>query len=362
MHLKSYWPLLALLLPLGWPLPTTNAEERLWQPVDLIADPPSISAGGQVKQAPDPRQAEADRLSKEAFEQYQRNDWRAALATWQAALAMYRELGDRAGEAGTLSNLGFLFEVQDNPVLAIIFLKQAINTYGAIRDSDRALTQELREAYTATVEDHYRRLAELLLGQDRILEAQRVLDLLRVQELDTYVLGVRGNQDNQAGVPLRPDERAVVEIYADSQEELIALGRERAELAQVPPLEQALPLRFQELFERPDIVELINRLRTTVGAANIELPELNALRDNLQKLEQTAVVLYPLVLPDWVELVLVTPDSPPIYETVPVERTELNRLIGQLRYALEAPGRDAKPPAGRIYDSSPLLGSVCVNW
>lgn len=88
----------------------------------------------------------------------------------------------------------------------------------------------------------------------------------------------------------------------------------------------------------------MNRLRSTLGATNIELPELNGLRDNLQRLDQNAVVLYPLVLDDRLELVLVTPGQAPIRRTVPVTRLELNRAIGELRYALESPTRDAVNP------------------
>jgi predicted Zn-ribbon and HTH transcriptional regulator len=55
----------------------------------------------------------------------------------------------------------------------------------------------------------YRKLADLLLQQDRILEAQRVLDLLKVQELDEYLDGVRSTAATQRGVDTLGAERQI---------------------------------------------------------------------------------------------------------------------------------------------------------
>ena len=293
-----------------------------------------------------------------------------ALKYYEESLALHRELGNRSGEANNLSNVGYLFERQVKPELAIIFLKQAINIYEQIREQNQILNPELQSSFTATVEDEYRHLADLLLQQDRILEAQQVLDLLRVQELNNYVRGVRSPSKTQSGILVRPDEQTIIDRYKVNQDKLIALGQERASLAKISPnqrtpqqrerlvelrqLEQAALLSFQLFFEQPEIVTLVNRLRTTIGAVNIELTELNALRDNLTSLKNThnqnAVMLYPLVLDDRLELVLVTPDTAPIRKTVPVTRTELNHIIGRFRRSLEYPGSNASLPAQQLYN------------
>lgn len=64
-----------------------------------------------------------------------------------------------------------MLESLDEPELAIVFFKQAINRWEAIRGDIRRLGIE-------RVSVSYRRLADLLLQADRIPEAQRVLDLL----------------------------------------------------------------------------------------------------------------------------------------------------------------------------------------
>ncbi|MGB3512884.1 MAG: hypothetical protein WBA93_27460 [Microcoleaceae cyanobacterium] len=43
-------------------------------------------------------------------------------------------------------------------------------------------------------------MADLLLQQNRVLEAQYILDLLKVQEVDDYLQNVRGNQQTALGI------------------------------------------------------------------------------------------------------------------------------------------------------------------
>jgi CHAT domain-containing protein len=289
-----------------------------------------------------------------------------ALEYYQQSLAITQEIGDREGEALTLGNIGAVFKAQAQPELAIVFYKEAINTYEQIRQTNQALEQSLQDSYTATIEDTYRHLADLLLQQDRILEAQRVIDLLKLQELDNYLRGIRRDGELDTGLGLREAEAAILRLYEAKQNELIALGQELADLAAIPVAERTdeqvariTELRrlegfaletFKTFLQSDAIEEQVARLRRTTGAANLEINDLNALRDNLKQLDQNAVVLYPLVLPDRLELVLVSANAAPVRRTTIVDHTELNRVIGNLRYALEAPDRDAETPAQQLYD------------
>ena len=292
-----------------------------------------------------------------------------ALDYYQQSLAIARDIGDRSGEGTILGNLGYLLENQDQPELAIVFFKQAVNVYEAIRDSNRALEQGLQQSYTNTIEDTYRDLADLLLLQDRVLEAQRVLDLLKGQELDEYLRGVRGNAQTESGVVIRQAEAEILQLYEAAENELIQLGRERAQLAailvaerteeqaarvvELRQLENLVLKQFREFLASEVVAVQVVRLRRTTEAANPELTELNDLRNNLQNLQkqgQNAVVLYPLVLDDRLELILVTADAAPVRRTTVVDKLELNRVIGNFRYALEASGRDAETPAKQLYD------------
>jgi CHAT domain-containing protein len=302
-----------------------------------------------------------------------------SLAYFQHSLASISQISGhdaRLDRALILSSMGAIFERLDKQSLAILFLKETVNIYESIRAENLDLPAELQEAFSSRFASTYRLLADLLLQEDRILQAQRVLVLLKLQELDEYVRGVRSNNDTQAGVPLYATEQDISSLYQAHEAQLIALGQELTELARIDrdqrtpeqqdrvvelrQLEQASLAAFQTFAEQPEIVELVERLRRTESAANLELDELNALRDNLQRLQDrdglNAVVLYPLVLEDRLELVLVTPGAAPIRRTVKASRAALNRTIGELRYALEAPTRDAKKPAQELYDW--LIGPI----
>ena len=288
-----------------------------------------------------------------------------ALATYEQALAIRTEVGDRAGAAITLNNMGFVLEAMEQPELAIVLFKQSVNQWEAIRGDIRGLDTELQQSFTDSISGSYRRLADLLLQADRVLEAQRVLDLLRVQELDEYLQDVQRTAQTEDGTPLRPIEQEVWQRYEANQARLIALGQELRELeaisrsdrttaqqervAELRQLQQDSRTVFQSFINSSEIQAIVAQLRTTTGAANVELAELNALQDNLRQLEQTTVTLYPLVLDDRLELVLVTPNAPPIRRTVAVGREDLNRAIAEFRSALRFRG-DAETPAQQLYD------------
>lgn len=90
---------------------------------------------------------------------------------------------------------------QKQPELAIVFYKQSISIYETLRQDIRTLPKETQQTYTKTIEGTYRELANLLLKADRILEAQQVLDLLKVQELNTYLKNVRGASQPLENLP-----------------------------------------------------------------------------------------------------------------------------------------------------------------
>ncbi|MBE9138016.1 tetratricopeptide repeat protein [Nodosilinea sp. LEGE 07088] len=295
------------------------------------------------------------------LEQYEQ-----ALGYYTDALAIAQAIGDRAVEGVILNNLGFTLEAMAEPELAIAFFKQSVNRWEDIRGDIRGLTTEQQQSFTETVAHTYRRLADLLLQADRVLEAQRVLDLLQVQELDDYLQDVQRTAQTQTGVPLRPEEQAALERFAANQDRIVALGSELRELEAIATtertaeqtarirelrqLQQDARLAFEQFFNSPEIQAIVAQLRTTTGAANLELGELNALQDNLKALSQNTVALYPLILDDRLELVVVTANAPPVSRTVNVGREELNRAIAEFRSALGSPNRDAVAPAQQLYD------------
>lgn len=293
------------------------------------------------------------------------NQFAQALDSYQKALGIIREIGDRKTERLILSNIGEVLEKQNRSEMAIVFYKLSVNVTESIRSDLRALPTEQQRSYTTTVADTYRRLADLLLQQDRVLEAQQVLDLLKIQEIEDYLHSVRGNEQTAQGIPLTPQEQQIRNRHNEILNREIQLGRKLAELekisvanrtpqqqqeiANLRQMQQEMRGTFNEFINSPEIVAIIRQLSPRVQTVN--LAQLNNIRsDILQRLEKKAVLIQPLILEDRLELVITTADSPPFRRTVTVKKQDLNRAILEFRMALENPQSDAKTPAKKLYD------------
>lgn len=295
--------------------------------------------------------------------QYQR-----AIDFYQQSLIITQAIGDRATEGVTLSNIGNLLAQQDQPELAIVFLKQSVNVREAIRGEIRGLDQELQQSYTDTIAGSYRRLADLLLQQDRVLEAQRILDLLKVQELDDYLQDVQRSGRTETGIELAAPEAQIRDRQQAITNRAIAIGQELAQLRQIDPeqrsaqqtarvaelveLQSGVVAEFNNFIDSDEVQALVAQLSRDTRQQDLvaELDELTNLQDNLAKLEQNAVLIYPLILEDRLELVLVTPNSPPTRYPVNVDRAQLNAAIVAFRSALQDPSSNPQPIAQQLYE------------
>jgi CHAT domain-containing protein/Flp pilus assembly protein TadD len=313
------------------------------------------------------RDGEAASLNNLGIAYKSLGQYRQAIEFYQQSLAIAREIGDKESEGLTLSNLGVLLVKQNQPELAIIFYKQSVNVREAIRQDIRGLSKEQQQSYTETIADTYRNLADLLLKQDRILEAQRVLDLLKVQELEDYLNNVRGSDNSAQGIATRAPEQQFKQGYDAILNQAIEQGKELAQLENIPVSnrtesqkqrvielrknQQQIVQQFQAFLNSPEVAQLVAQLRQTTAGEWFDLDKYaTSLQDNLKRLQQDAVILYPFVLDDRLELVLVTPYAPPIRRTVAVKKSELNRTIVDFRDALKSSTTDAKTPAQKLYN------------
>ena len=251
-----------------------------------------------------------------------------ALEQYSQAVALLNELGARAEEAKILSNIGSLLNDQGKPELAITFLKASVDIHEAIRGDIRGLDTDLQQSFTDTVADDYRLLADLLLQQNRILEAQRVLDLLKVQELDEALSQVRSTQATSTGVAFWQIETDLLALYEQTLADGIALARLDDQVRQqgqdsLTPTQhqqretlrqryQAAQGQFAAFLDRPEVATLLRQIRQQTDGQSIEIERQHrTLQNNLRNLPQATALIYPLILPDRLELILVTADSPP---------------------------------------------------
>jgi CHAT domain-containing protein/Tfp pilus assembly protein PilF len=288
-----------------------------------------------------------------------------ALTQAQQAWTLVQEISDRLREGARLNDIGYTLAEQGKDELAIVFLKQAVNSWQQIRDELRALPTEQQRSFTDTVASSYRKLADLLLQQNRVLEAQQVLDLLKVQELEGYLHNVDGNTEASINVEVLPPEQELLTEYEPLQRNEIEVGQELAALNQqrttgtltpteeqrrleLSQMQEAANQEFNNFINSPEILALSQQLSPQALRQSLPLEDIAGLQDNLQTL--SAALLYPLILDNRLELVISLPNAPaPLRRTVNVSKAELARTVIEFRQALQNPQLDARIPAQQLY-------------
>jgi CHAT domain-containing protein len=190
-----------------------------------------------------------------------------------------------------------------NPILAILYIKQSVNIRESIRKDIRRLSKEEQKSYLDTVSGSYKQLVGLLLKQGRVTEALQVLDLLKVQELEDYLKNIKGNDRTAKGVELLAPEKAM-------SGQLSAISFEK-----IPEFNRQLANQIQQLPQS----------------------EINKVPDYLQKLPQGNVLIYPLILDDRLEIILFAPNTLAIHRTVNIKKADLEVLVNDFSKGLRSP-------------------------
>ncbi|MFN7761672.1 MAG: CHAT domain-containing protein [Pseudanabaena sp.] len=250
-----------------------------------------------------------------AYEKLNRD--REAMISYQQALTIAKEIGNRSDEGLTFANLGNVLSKAKRPELAILFYKQSINVREAIRKDIKKLDKDLQQSYLATIENTYRTLADRLLRQNRIIEALQVLDLLKVQELEDYLKNIKGSDRSAQGVRLLAPELAL-------SDKLLAVSFDNA-----PELNRQLANQIQQLPKT----------------------EINKVPDYLNQIPMGTVLLYPFILGDRLEIILFATNNLPIRRTTTISKDQLETLIIDFRSGLlDAGSEDFQEPASQLYN------------
>ncbi|MEO1621525.1 MAG: CHAT domain-containing protein, partial [Cyanobacteria bacterium J06632_3] len=257
-----------------------------------------------------------------------------AWSTYLRSLKLSRQSEDKVGEIEVLLNLGALMRAQSEPDLAIFFYKQAIAEIETIRQDLQRLSQSVQQRYTQTVEDFYRTLADLLLQQDRVTEASQILDLLKLQEVKAYFnsdLEEHASSDISSSDTIAQLNTAAETDLADALERLSA-DISLAEFIDLPE-SAALSAPIAESSAEPLNQSTIEQFQTLLAQQPVK-----------------SAALYPLVLDDRLEIVLITPEEDPIHHAESITQAELSALVGDLQRKLSSPVLDPQAEAQQLYD------------
>ena len=174
-----------------------------------------------------------------------------ALPIKLAALSLAKAAGDLDIQGGIDTSLMLDFRNQKQPDEAIFFGTEAVNAFQQVRRNITGLDQDLQAGFAQSKSETYRELAELLVQQDRLGEAEEVLDLLKEQELKEVV---RGAADNPAAkvepLPLTSAQQAAQGQLATPEQQALALtavSLEYATLMAKSPRTSAEDARLKQL-------------------------------------------------------------------------------------------------------------------
>jgi CHAT domain-containing protein/tetratricopeptide (TPR) repeat protein len=288
-----------------------------------------------------------------------------AIEHYNTSLMLRRSVYDRAGEALTLSNLRSVWSQVGNRRLAIFYGKQSINRYQELRKAMSEADRETQQIFADSIESKYVQLADLLVADGRLPEAQAVLAMLKEEEVFDYVnrdAAETGKLTQRAD--LREDEKVALAKY----EKLAGdVGRIGVEFGKLQALKNKLPdgqslaaedqKKFDELekalsdanvvfqvflreladefAKRPSVVEQIN--------------ENAGLQGDLKSWGDGVVALYTIAGEERYRVILTTPETQ-IDGKSEIKSVDLNRKIVEFRAAIQNPQIDPRPLGKELYD------------
>ncbi|TVQ15313.1 MAG: CHAT domain-containing protein, partial [Leptolyngbya sp. DLM2.Bin27] len=280
------------------------------------------------------------------------------------ALSSYRQASILDHRFYVQAGIARVYQDMNMPELAIGYYKKAINQIEAIRTDVSSLDAVLQQAVLQSFADFdglragdiYRELASLLLSQGRISEAQQVLDLLQVEELQEFTQ-TRATWTGTA-LAFTDAEQAVIDAHGS----LIALGgrileceaTNCADLNTLYDQQEALKAQYDRQ------VEAFNRTIRANRAADDVFQNPDTLSGDAERLlaayaeaGETAVLIYPFVLKDKLWLVWATAGNVIGSVEVPVPQGDLAAAVQRFGELLNRPNTgslaDLQVASQRLY-------------
>lgn len=290
---------------------------------------------------------------------------RPAIEALQSAVAIAREQGDAVTESNALTILARAWREAGRGRLAIYYGKRAVNGYQGLRATILSLSPELRQSFARSKSDAYRELADGLIAEGRLSEAQQVLGLLKGEEFFDFVRRNAEAASEQAqptgyNTPeeaLRRDEEAASQSVVALADELQVL-----EAASDPTLAQrqrADAVRTLLKAARESYSSFLAALPERLGgtpprpAADLE-DDLAGVQNALKALLKApgnvkAAAIYTVVSEKRYSAIFVGPYQDPVPCSFDISAEDLNRKVFAFREALQNPRTDPRPLARDMY-------------
>jgi len=284
-----------------------------------------------------------------------------ALDYYTQSLPLFRAVQDPLGEGATFVLMMEYWKSLQKPSLAVLFGKQGIDRFQQLRRNIGGLDKEARRSFLKSKEDYYRELAELLISEGRLPEAQQVLDLLKAEEYSGFTQR-RGAEDSDS-VARTPAEDKSDKEYDRIADEIAAIGDEWTQLDRKPARSTDEENRYNELSGRLTAANqrfqaFLKNLYSSFGKgdhANASVETIDERTAGLQtlagELGSGTVAVYAAVFDDKCVMIVITPATR-VAREVPVGRIALSGKVFAFARALarHASKEDILPKAQDLYN------------
>jgi CHAT domain-containing protein len=276
----------------------------------------------------------------------------------QRGLVVARRFNSPQRAGWALSSLMFA-SAPENRRLAILYGKEAVNNYQTVRSNLADLDEASKASYLGSVTPVYRKLADLLIAEKRLPEAQQVLSLLKREEFSQFVRRDSGGLPMaSAPVPLTAAEADSHSKLDEADHDLVAKGTRREQLMSKSKLTDAEKTELDAIEKdlasgNQQFGKVLDSLRTSFAAKPEavrvdQITRSEGLMADLRDLGSGIVAIYTLVSDDAYRAILVTPDAQKAYSS-PVPAAKLNEKVIAFRQALQNPSVNPIPLARELY-------------
>lgn len=292
-----------------------------------------------------------------------RQQYDQAEAALQRALSIVQTLNVPMLYWKILDALSQVLAQQQQFSAAILLGKQTINSLQSLRANVAEMSRELQRHFIHDKADIYRRVADWLLNQGRLSEAQQVLMMLKEEEFFDFVRRDNNNDARTLTASYNDTEQPWVTRSEGLRQQFTNLGgqiqalQHKAQLTE--PEKQKLKLLRQQADQTletlngyfHDLKQAMKDKETvaldvdTVCLSSVDalqrlnaatVASLNALQTLLRRLGDGAVILHYLVTENKVRIILTTADTQ-ICREVMITRQELDSKINDFREKLQTP-------------------------
>lgn len=294
--------------------------------------------------------------------QFSFNDNQKARDYFIRAIPLHQIVGDRNGAANTLTNLMYVWDLSGNRRLAILYGKQAVNMYQSLRGDIRDLEKDLQKSFLGTVDESYRKLAELLVKEKRESEAERVLRMLKEEEYFEFVSRdgkIVSSLDER--INLSPAEKQAADQFEKLTFEIEQFGKDFGELERQKSdasAEQIKIISGKQAEINKSLENSSVKLKTFLDELNINFSRNEVGEKNTEDSSQAIVkewnaphtaVISTIVGENNLSLIVTTANFQRGY-VIPVSAIRLNELVRQFRAKVLDPTSDPKPAAQELYN------------